>query len=92
MFDAVADTRPAVPQAQIDADAELPPYDPVLYLIHIATVPPDKATRPVWNNNAALDNVNWSSLPAELHKVCLLRAISILLPRLLFYSGKSDTT
>lgn len=69
MFDAAEITRPR-PNAQ--SQTEEKPYEPIFYLIHIASSGPDKMIKPAFNNNPAFDNVTWETLPAEISKVCLI--------------------
>ncbi|GJJ08669.1 hypothetical protein Clacol_002888 [Clathrus columnatus] len=66
MFDAVAETRPLPPLAA--ENTELSPYEPTFYLVHIAATQPDSAPKPVWNQNSLLDDITWSTLPAEILK------------------------
>ncbi|KAF8581066.1 hypothetical protein K439DRAFT_1636478 [Ramaria rubella] len=72
MFDAASGTRPLQDPLRShppnEAQKETLMYDQSYYLIHIASSSPNKATKPSWNTNPALDTITWASLPSELHK------------------------
>lgn len=76
MFDAIVDTRPLRPHSANEAQPELTVLEPACYLIHIASSRPNKATKPTWNMDPALDNVTWESLPSHLLKVSFSFTIS----------------
>jgi len=67
MFDIAGEARALPPPGMIFS--ELPPFDPIYYMIHIAGAPPDTSARPAFNSNPALDDLTWDSLPEEVRKV-----------------------
>ena len=71
MFDAVSETRPSLrPQSTNEGRPDVALNEPIFYLIHVASSPPNDAMKPSWNTDPALDEVSWDSLPSELLKVC----------------------
>ncbi|KAH9481517.1 hypothetical protein JR316_0006044 [Psilocybe cubensis] len=48
----------------------------ISHIIHVAASPPDSSLHPIYNDNAALDNIDWDSLPHELKKASFLRNIN----------------